>query len=199
MQTLSIEAAEAPLTALPPTMTRIVLTGFMGAGKSTVGRVLADRIGWNFLDLDDLIEDLAGISIPEIFATLGEPHLRRLESRALARALARPHTVLALGGGAPETLGNRLLIEQTPGTIAVFLDAPFPVLFDRCLLQSLNPATTARPNLADTAAADLRFRLRHPLYRRLAHHVVETSTLTLADTVPAILHLLSASERNLPR
>lgn len=199
MQTLSIEAAEAPLTALPPTMTRIVLTGFMGAGKSTVGRVLADRIGWNFLDLDDLIEDLAGISIPEIFATLGEPHLRRLESRALARALARPHTVLALGGGAPETLGNRLLIEQTPGTIAVFLDAPFPVLFDRCLLQSLNPATTARPNLADTAAADLRFRLRHPLYRRLAHHVVETSTLTLADTVPTILHLLSASERNLPR
>lgn len=194
MTTLSIAASEAPsATTLPSRISRLVLTGFMGAGKSTVGRRLANHLGWTFLDLDDLIADLAGISIPEIFATLGEPHLRRLESRALARALARPHTVLALGGGAPETLGNRLLIEQTPGTVAIFLDAPFPTLFDRCMLQALTPSAIARPNLADPASAEARFRLRHPIYRRLSHHTLDTSNLTSEATIPAILHLLSAS------
>ncbi len=192
MQTLSIEATEAALPALPPSLTRIVLTGFMGAGKSTVGRQLAARLGWSFLDLDDAVEELAGLSIPEIFATLGEPQLRRFESRALARALARPHTVIALGGGAPETLGNRLLIEQTPGTVAIFLDAPFPTLFDRCMLQALNPSATLRPNLADPAATEARFRLRHPIYRRLARHTLETSALTAEATVPALLNLLTS-------
>ena len=195
MQTVSVDVVEATLPALPPTLSRIVLTGFMGAGKSTVGRQLAAHIGWNFLDLDDIIADLAGISIPEIFATLGEPQLRRFESRALARALARPHTVIALGGGAPETLGNRLLIEQTPGTVAIFLDAPFPTLFDRCLLQALNPLSAARPNLADAESAEARFHLRRPLYRRVARHTLETSILTPSETVPAILHLLAGSER----
>ena len=193
MHTLSIAAAAEVLPDLPATLTRIVLTGFMGAGKSTVGRALADRLGWAFLDLDDLIEDLAGLSIPEIFATLGEPQLRRLESRALARGLARLHTVLALGGGAPETLGNRLLIEQTPGTLAIFLDAPFPALFDRCMLQSLHPSAAVRPNLADPAAAEARFRLRHPMYRRLAQHTLETSTLTAEGTVSALLNLLTGN------
>ncbi len=190
MQTLSLAAAEAT-PDLPATLTRIVLTGFMGAGKSTVGRALADRLGWTFLDLDDLIEELAGLTIPEIFATLGEPQLRRLESRALVRALARQHTVLALGGGAPEALGNRLLIEQTPGTVAIFLDAPFPTLFDRCILQSLHPTVTARPNLADPVAAEARFRLRHPIYRRLARHTLETSSLTAEATASALIEVLT--------
>ncbi len=198
MNTLTVEAAAAPETTLPlsipPTLSRVVLTGFMGAGKSTVGRGLAAALGWKFLDLDDLIEELAGISIPEIFATLGELHLRRLESRALARALRLPHTVIALGGGAPETLTNRLLIEQTPNTVAIFLDAPFPTLFDRCMLQALNPSATARPNLADPVLAEARFRLRHPIYRRLARHTVDTTTLSLASTVPAIVALLQTSK-----
>ncbi len=191
MPTQSLNAADPASATLPPTISRLVLTGFMGAGKSTVGRHLAAHLGWTFLDLDDLVADLAGISIPQIFSTLGEPHLRRLESRALARALARPHTVLALGGGAPETLTNRLLIEQTPGTVAIFLDAPFPTLFDRCMLQALTPTTTPRPNLADPVTAEARFHLRHPLYRRLAHHTLETSALTPEAAVPAILLLLS--------
>ncbi|HEY8996957.1 MAG TPA: shikimate kinase, partial [Edaphobacter sp.] len=110
-------------SVVPSSIRRIVLTGFMGAGKSTVGKLLAGRIGWNFLDLDAHIETRAGITIPEIFAKHGEPHFRRLESSALASALSRSHTVLALGGGAPEEITNRLLIEQTPATLAIFLDA----------------------------------------------------------------------------
>jgi len=176
---------------------RIVLAGFMGAGKSTVGRMLADRLGWEFLDLDTAIETREKLSVADIFAAHGEPHFRKLESQALARALGRTHVVIALGGGAPEVLTNRLLIEQTPATAAIFLDAPFSTLFDRCMLQALNPPSQAapvasqpRPLLADPAAAEARFLARRPIYRRLAHITVDTSTHATEDTVAAILAAL---------
>ena len=128
-----------PAAALPAHLRRIVLTGFMGAGKTTVGRLLAARLNWDFLDLDAYIESRAGLSVPSIFSAHGEAHFRQLESAALASALGRNRLVLALGGGAPEVLTNRLLLEQTPATATVFLDAPFPTLFDRCMMQALNP------------------------------------------------------------
>lgn len=184
---------------------RLVLTGFMGAGKSTVGRVLADRLGWEFLDLDALIEARSGLTISQIFATHGEDHFRRLESQALASALGRRNIVLALGGGAPEVLTNRLLIEQTPATATVFLDAPFATLFDRCMLQALNAPAAAptddseppqpsalRPLLADPAAAETRFLARRPVYRRLARLIVDTSVLSTEETVQGILQAVKA-------
>jgi shikimate kinase len=179
-------------TTPPAHLRRLVLTGFMGAGKTTVGRQLADRIGWDFLDLDALIESSAGLDVPSIFATHGERHFRHLESQALAAALGRDRVVLALGGGAPEVLTNRLLLEQTPATATIFLDAPFPILYDRCIIQALNsgaPADPAqsRPNLADPAAAEARFLARQPIYRRLAHHTIDTSSLTTEQTVVALL------------
>ena len=167
---------------LPATLRRIVLTGFMGAGKTTVGRMLAAHIGWTFIDLDQHIETRTGLSVPEIFALHGEPHFRRTESSALASALTRPNVILALGGGTPELLTNRLLIEQTPGTVTIFLDAPFPTLFDRCVLQEIS-----RPVLAEPALAQARFLERHPFYRRLAKHTIETSSSEPAETVAAIL------------
>ena len=186
MNAVSIQAAaESESTTLPPHLRRIVLTGFMGAGKSTVGRLLAERVGWNFVDLDHHLEQRAGATIPEIFDLHGEEHFRRLESSALASALRLPNTVIALGGGAPESLTNRLLLEQTPGTLTVFLDAPFAVLFDRCMLQEI-----ARPVLADPASAQARFTQRHPLYRRLARITVSTGQLTPAETVPSLLEAL---------
>ncbi|MEO6982439.1 MAG: shikimate kinase, partial [Edaphobacter sp.] len=154
--------------AVPAHLRRIVLTGFMGAGKSTIGRILASRVGWTFLDLDTHLEARTGATIPQLFERHGEAHFRRLESTALASALASSRTVLALGGGAPEALTNRLLLEQTPATLTIFLDAPFPILFDRCMLQDIGDPALARPVLADPVAAQLRFARRHPLYRRLA-------------------------------
>jgi len=171
---------------LPSHLKRLILTGFMGAGKSTVGRLLASRTGWTFLDLDTHLERRAGATIPQLFARLGETRFRRLESTALASALASTNTILALGGGTPEELTNRLLIEQTPGTFTIFLDAPFPTLFDRCMLQDI-----ARPVLQDPAAAELRFAHRHPLYTRLAQFVVDTADLTPEVTVKAILAALN--------
>src|SRR5271169_2588511 len=89
-------------TLIPAHLKRLVLTGFMGAGKSTIGRLLADRLNWNFLDLDAHLEARTGSTIPQLFAEQGEARFRRLESTALASALARTNTVLALGGGTPE-------------------------------------------------------------------------------------------------
>jgi shikimate kinase len=171
---------------------RILLTGFMGAGKSTVGRLLASRLGWDFLDLDTHLENRTGSTIPELFAQHGEAHFRRLESTALASALSRSKTVLALGGGTPEEITNRLLIEQTPATLAVFLDAPFPTLFDRCMLQEIG-----RPVLADPAAAELRFARRRPLYARLARLTIDTSAQTPEETVEAVLRALNQTSHSL--
>ena len=179
----------------PELASRLVLTGFMGAGKTTVGRMLAERMGWEFLDLDAYIESRTGLTVPQIFATQGEPHFRRLESQALASALGRRNIVLALGGGAPEILTNRLLLEQTPATATVFLTAPFPVLYDRCMMQALNARPDAhpgetRPNLADPVAAEARYKTRQPIYRRLAHLTVNTANLSAEQTVDLLLERL---------
>ena len=186
---------------VPAHLRRIVLTGFMGAGKTTVGRQLADRLGWEFLDLDACIESRTGLAIPSIFAAHGEAHFRHLESQALAASLGRSNIVLALGGGAPESLTNRLLIEQTPATATIFLDAPFATLMDRCVSQSLDAGSApahARPNLADPASAEARYLARQPIYRRLAHHTIATASLTTEDTVAALLaHLNGLPARRL--
>jgi len=196
-------AAPNPIATAPGNLRRLVLTGFMGAGKTTIGRLLAGRLGWDFLDLDASIEARTGLTVPSIFAIHGEPRFRQLESQALASALGSNHIVLALGGGTPEVLTNRLLLEQTPATATIFLDAPFPTLFDRCMMQALNPPATsantaatalpgqARPLLADPATAEARFLARQPIYRRLARLTVDTASLTTDETVTALLAALS--------
>jgi shikimate kinase len=187
------QASQTAPATLPPHLRRLVLTGFMGAGKSTVGRLLAARLGWEFLDLDAYLETRTGMTVPAIFAEHGEARFRQLESTALASALGRSNVILALGGGTPEVLTNRLLIEQTPGTFTVFLDAPFPALFDRCMIQALNPGTTDRPILADPAAAEARFATRHPIYRRLARLTLPTADLTPDQTASILLTRIAAT------
>lgn len=178
--------SSAALRAAPPR--RIVLTGFMGAGKSTAGRLLAERLGWTFQDLDSLIEERAASTVPRIIERHGEAAFRRMESYALAVALGRPHLVLALGGGAIESITNRLLLEQTPGTFNIFLHAPLDTLLERCANQ---PDAVLRPFLADPAQAAARFKLRLPHYRRIARIILETTTLDAAATVALLMDELA--------
>jgi shikimate kinase len=121
------------------------------------------------------------MTVPQIFEEQGEARFRRLESTALASALTHRNSVIALGGGTPEAITNRLLLEQTPGTFTIFLDAPFPTLFDRCVLQDIS-----RPVLSDPEAAQARFTARRPFYTRLAGLTIDTALLTPQQTVETL-------------
>lgn len=175
------------VVAAPAGVDRIVLTGFMGSGKTSAGALLAERLGWRFVDLDQEIERRDGRTVPRIFGESGEAHFRHLETAALASLLGQRRVVIALGGGAPEELGNRLLLEQTPHTAVVYLSAPYATLVERCVAQAAEPGTTERPVLADRVAAETRFHLRRPHYERIASHSVETGELGLEGTVEAVL------------
>jgi shikimate kinase len=108
----------------------IYLTGFMGSGKSTVGRALADQLGWRFIDLDEEIERIEGMSITEIFDQRGEPEFREIETRILrdyVRAIesGQPH-VVALGGGAFVREENFSLVSNHG--VTVWLDCPLELI-----------------------------------------------------------------------
>ncbi|MBZ5583563.1 MAG: shikimate kinase [Acidobacteriia bacterium] len=119
----------------------VYLVGFMGSGKSTVGRALARRLGWSFYDLDSEIERAENVTIDEIFATRGEAEFRRLETDMIQQHVrwierGRP-AVLALGGGAFTFPENRDLLENNG--IAIWLDCPFETLRRRVAEASHRP------------------------------------------------------------
>jgi len=147
---------------------RIVLTGFMGSGKSTVGPILAERLGWRFIDVDDVIETEAGTTIAEIFARYGESAFRDREHAAIARLVMAENLVLALGGGAIEREDTRRLLLISPGTFLVHLEAELQTTLDRCC-----GTESTRPVLADHANLRTRYERRLPLYR-MAHATVQT-------------------------
>jgi len=111
----------------------VFLVGFMGSGKSSVGKALARHLGWPFMDLDDLIEQQEGRTVAEIFAEAGETEFRRIERVALRELLTRSAVahVVALGGGAYAQNDNAELIRQE-GVTTVFLDASAETLWQRC-------------------------------------------------------------------
>jgi shikimate kinase len=80
---------------------KIFLIGFMGSGKSTVGRRLASQLKWSFIDLDEKIEKMEGMKIPDIFSLMGEPYFRQLETKALKALKSETDTVISTGGGTP--------------------------------------------------------------------------------------------------
>ncbi|MDX2256459.1 MAG: shikimate kinase [Pseudanabaenaceae cyanobacterium bins.39] len=110
--------------------TNIFLIGMMGSGKSTVGKILAQRLNYNFLDTDTLIEQCAGKSIPQIFADDGEPTFRDLEQQVLAQVAAHTRLVVATGGG---IVMRSLNWSHLHNGIVIWIDAPIEVLHDRLL------------------------------------------------------------------
>jgi len=146
----------------------VVLVGPPGAGKSTVGRLLADRIGADFTDVDDLIIARAGRSISEIFITDGEPVFRQLEETEVAAALASRSGVLALGGGAVLSERTRARLR---GRRVVFLSVKMAEGVRRTGLSTARPLLSG-VNPRATFAALLDARL--PLYREVA--TVEVAT-----------------------
>ncbi|HUG52646.1 MAG TPA: shikimate kinase [Vicinamibacteria bacterium] len=156
---------------------RIVLVGFMGAGKSTVGPLLAVRLGWGFVDLDDVIEEEAGHRVHEIFASEGEAGFRERE-RAAAEALKdRRRLVLATGGGAFAAAPTRSALSQ--GALTVWLRCELEVLLSRI------PRDGSRPLAANRATIAALFRGREPLYA-LADLTVDTTRAAPDEVARAI-------------
>ena len=153
----------------------------MGSGKSTVGPLLAARLGWRFLDVDDVIEAEAGAAIAAIFARHGEAHFRELERATIARLSAEDALVLALGGGAIETAATRELLLTRPGTLLVHLEVELATTLARC-----HGTEHTRPILADQANLASRYQRRLPLYR-LAHVSIPVDALTPEQAVVMIL------------
>jgi shikimate kinase len=158
----------------------------MGAGKSTIGSRLAQRLGWTFIDLDDEIVRTEQQSIAQIFESVGEARFRELEQHALAAALHRKNIVLALGGGAIETAANRQRIQQDEATLLLYLAAPLEILIERCEQQQLERKAVRRPILEKREELSERFQRRRPLYE-LADWTVVTTGKTLDELVEMIM------------
>lgn len=169
-----------------PSVSGIILTGFMGAGKTTAGALLAARLGWRFVDSDRVIEERARRTIAEIFAAQGEAEFRALEAGVIRDIAINDNLVLALGGGALENFSTREFVRSLPGRRVVFLDAPFNILIDRCAAQENAPV---RPVLRDRERLADRWQRRLPLYRE-ADLTIPTVGLRPEGVVDSIVEAL---------
>jgi shikimate kinase len=160
---------------------RIILTGFMGSGKSTVGPLVAEKLGWQFIDVDDVIEAEAGCTIAELFVRGGEAAFRVREQAAITRLSAGNGLVLALGGGAIETAATRELLLAAPGTLLVHLEVALETTLARC-----RGTEVTRPVLADRTNLELRYERRLPLYR-MAHVSIAVDALTPEEAAQAVV------------
>jgi shikimate kinase len=140
----------------------IYLTGFMASGKTTIGRLLAERLGWQFADLDEEIEAQQGTSIADVFDTRGEPEFRRIETEAIRghlRLIERGQaTVMALGGGTFVQPANFELVENQG--ITIWLDCPFE------LVQRRVAAASHRPLARDMQSLEALYAARQAAYAR---------------------------------
>ena len=156
----------------------VCLTGFMGSGKSTVGRLLAAQLAWHFIDLDAEIEQHTGLQISQIFEQKGELVFRDIEHKCLARVLGwaseqDARVVLALGGGTFAQLRNAALIRnfgspQRSGVAMIWLDCPMQGLLQRCVLMG------DRPLFRDEASFRKLYEERLPYYQQ-ADYRIESS------------------------
>jgi shikimate kinase len=166
----------------------VFLVGFMASGKSSVGKALAHRLQWDFIDLDERIAARENKTVPEIFRSVGEEAFRAAESAALQHLLVtlKQDTVVALGGGAFVREQNRDLLRDWT---TIFLDAPADELWQRC---SLDPAE--RPLRKDRGQFAELYEERLPSYRR-ASGTVDTVGKTPAQVASEIEGIL---QRNVP-
>jgi shikimate kinase len=165
-----------------PPADNLMLIGFMGSGKSSVGRLLATNLGFRFVDTDALVIRASGMPIADLFAQQGEAAFRDYEADALASLLGHSSLVVATGGGIVIREGNRALLHRLG--LVVGLTATVEVIFDRVsrnnkrpLLQTPNPHGTIADLLAE----------RSPIYSATADLLIDTTARTHAQVAEAIL------------
>ena len=160
----------------------IVLTGFMGTGKTTVGKRLARRLSWQFVDIDSLIVSSAKESVANIFSEHGEAVFRRLEKRVIAKAIRGDKQVIATGGGAFVDPENRKLLRATGPAICLTAQP-------KALLQRVGANLASRPMLTGAASPLARIQQlmaqRNPSYAK-ADLTIDTTNLTVEEVVDRV-------------
>lgn len=170
----------------------IVLIGMMGAGKTTVGRRLAAKLGRKFLDSDAEIEEAAGMSVSEIFNERGEPEFRSGETRVISRILKEENILLGTGGGAFMSKETRNMIKET--AVSIWLNAEFELLFSRVSRRSNRPLLlTPNPRATLKKLIDE----RSPIYAKADITVMSTDVPhdAVAEQIIAQLHAYLIAEK----
>ena len=165
-------------------MSNIILTGFMGTGKSSVGKMLAQKTGYVFCDLDAIIVGQAGMSINEIFAKHGEAYFRELEANAVKQISSADKQVVATGGGAVIREDNRMLLRKSG--IIVNLEASVEEIFSRLINDSERPLLTDRKSVEKLAEL---LEQREQYYAD-ADIRIDTTGRKVEDVVQEILFIL---------
>lgn len=167
----------------------ILLVGYRGTGKSTLGRHLAEVLNMTFLDLDRLIVEEEGCSISAIVQERGWPYFRQLESNLLQRLSKEKGRVIATGGGIILDPENRSLLKKMG--IVVWLKAPVDVIVDR--IQRDNEGAVQRPAFSDRnlkEETNLILRERAPLYESVSDLSLDTSGMTIGESVDEIIRII---------
>ncbi|MFT6774682.1 MAG: shikimate kinase [Paracoccaceae bacterium] len=184
-----IPAGIAPdLSALPTRrlLRPVVLVGLMGVGKTTVGRKLAETLHAPFVDSDEEVEIAAQMTVPEIFATLGEPAFREGERRVIARLIDEGPRIIATGGGAFMTAATRELIAKR--AISIWLRADLDTLLERTSRRSNRPILQRGDPRAILAGL---IEVRHPIYAEARLTVDSRREDRHEDVVLRVLNALS--------
>ena len=167
-------------------MKRIVLIGPPGAGKSTVGKALADHLSLEFLDTDALIEQSTGKSITDIFVVDGEPIFRTIELEILASVLKSEGAVVSLGGGAPISDEAQALISKSDSHV-IFLDVSLSTAAPRVGFNRDRPLLLGNPRAQWQALSDQ----RRPIYEHLADQVIKVDEMEISAIVSEIVKEVS--------
>lgn len=182
---------ELPKEILKKSPVKIIVTGFMGSGKSTVGRQIAERLGIAFIDLDEEIRRVCGCSIEEIFERDGESAFRKIETDVYREYMKRPGSLLiATGGGLIVQEENRVITEEY-GALNVYLDAPLAVLWERIKAERGRPLAGSgdEPEAERFTKVARLFEARLPDYKRYADVIITADREPediARDTVTAI-------------
>jgi shikimate kinase len=163
-------------------MSRLVLIGAPGAGKSTVGKALSEKLNREFLDTDALIQDSTGKTITDIFVVDGEEAFRTIELKVLADVLKSENTVISLGGGAPISEQAQRLITDSQ-SLVIFLDVSLATAAPRVGFNRDRPLLLGNPRAQWQALSDK----RRPIYERLADVVIKVDEMDVDAIVTAIV------------
>ncbi len=163
-------------------MSNIILIGYRGTGKTTIGKRLAQELDMRFFDLDEEISLSTERTIPEIFTEFGEEGFRELEEFAVQCACEKDKVVISTGGGAILSETNRLLMRES-GTV-ILLEASIETIYSRIKDDNERPALT---DYSPKEEIEKVLEKRNPLYRQTAHFAVSTDKISIEEVVKKIL------------